>query len=63
MSATIDSDKFSSYFQHCPVYHIPGRTFPVEVGAGITLVIAVLRDDVFLGITSILFFATRRSNI
>ncbi|XP_013409135.1 ATP-dependent RNA helicase dhx29 [Lingula anatina] len=31
MSATVDSHKFSSYFQHCPVLHIPGRTFPVEV--------------------------------
>lgn len=33
MSATVDSDKFSSYFHHCPVYHIPGRTFPVEVSS------------------------------
>ncbi|ESO82989.1 hypothetical protein LOTGIDRAFT_134281, partial [Lottia gigantea] len=31
MSATLDSEKFSSYFQHCPVINIPGRTFPVEV--------------------------------
>ena len=31
MSATVDSEKFSSYFQHCPVINIPGRTFPVEV--------------------------------
>ena len=31
MSATVDSDKFSSYFQHCPVFHIPGKMFPVEV--------------------------------
>ncbi|XP_005113474.2 ATP-dependent RNA helicase dhx29 [Aplysia californica] len=30
MSATLDSEKFSSYFDHCPVINIPGRTFPVE---------------------------------
>ncbi|KAK3103438.1 hypothetical protein FSP39_019253 [Pinctada imbricata] len=31
MSATLDSEKFSSYFHHCPVVNIPGRTFPVQV--------------------------------
>ncbi|XP_018543614.1 ATP-dependent RNA helicase DHX29 [Lates calcarifer] len=31
MSATVDCDKFSSYFNRCPVITIPGRTFPVEV--------------------------------
>ncbi|CAL1529712.1 unnamed protein product, partial [Lymnaea stagnalis] len=31
MSATLDSAKFSSYFNHCPVINIPGRTFPVEI--------------------------------
>lgn len=31
MSATLDAEKFSSYFQRCPVISIPGRTFPVEV--------------------------------
>uniref|UniRef100_A0A087Y4G0 ATP-dependent RNA helicase DHX29 n=1 Tax=Poecilia formosa TaxID=48698 RepID=A0A087Y4G0_POEFO len=30
MSATVDCDKFSSYFNRCPVVSIPGRTFPVE---------------------------------
>lgn len=30
-SATLDSDKFSNYFNQCPVIKIPGRTFPVEV--------------------------------
>lgn len=30
-SATLDSDKFSKYFNNCPVIKIPGRTFPVEV--------------------------------
>lgn len=30
-SATLDSDKFSKYFNDCPVMKIPGRTFPVEV--------------------------------
>ncbi|KAL3041249.1 hypothetical protein OYC64_019450 [Pagothenia borchgrevinki] len=31
MSATVDCNKFSSYFNRCPVISIPGRTFPVEV--------------------------------
>ena len=31
MSATIDVDRFSAYFSHCPVINIPGRTFPVQV--------------------------------
>ncbi|MGH0173909.1 UNVERIFIED_CONTAM: hypothetical protein FKN15_009502 [Acipenser sinensis] len=31
MSATVDCDKFSNYFDRCPVVRIPGRTFPVEV--------------------------------
>lgn len=31
MSATVDCDKFSAYFNRCPVVSIPGRTFPVEV--------------------------------
>lgn len=30
-SATLDSEKFSKYFNDCPVINIPGKTFPVEV--------------------------------
>lgn len=30
-SATLDADKFSSYFNSCPIFTIPGRTFPVEI--------------------------------
>eukprot|EP00949_MAST-11_sp_MAST-11-sp1_P003671 g3671.t1 len=30
-SATLDAEKFSSYFYECPIFTIPGRTFPVEV--------------------------------
>ena len=30
-SATLDAEKFSSYFFDCPIFTIPGRTFPVEV--------------------------------
>jgi ATP-dependent RNA helicase DHX8/PRP22 len=30
-SATLDSQKFSRYFDDCPVFHIQGRTFPVKV--------------------------------
>jgi ATP-dependent RNA helicase DHX8/PRP22 len=28
-SATLDAEKFSSYFFDCPILTIPGRTFPV----------------------------------
>lgn len=31
MSATVDAEKFSNYFDGCPVLHVPGRTFPVDV--------------------------------
>ena len=31
MSATVDADKLSSFFGGCPVIHVPGRTFPVDV--------------------------------
>jgi ATP-dependent RNA helicase DHX8/PRP22 len=30
-SATLDADKFSSYFFDCPIFTIPGRSFPVEI--------------------------------
>lgn len=30
-SATLNADKFSNYFYGCPIFSIPGRTFPVEV--------------------------------
>jgi len=30
-SATLDATKFSSYFFGCPIFTIPGRTFPVEI--------------------------------
>ncbi|XP_055969921.1 ATP-dependent DNA/RNA helicase DHX36 [Sorex fumeus] len=29
MSATLNAEKFSEYFGHCPMIHIPGFTFPV----------------------------------
>lgn len=29
-SATLDSEKFSKYFDGCPVFHIEGRSFPVK---------------------------------
>ncbi|XP_077203241.1 ATP-dependent RNA helicase DHX29 isoform X2 [Paroedura picta] len=31
MSATVDSEKFSSYFTHCPILRISGRSYPVDV--------------------------------
>uniref|UniRef100_A0AAX7U5T9 RNA helicase n=1 Tax=Astatotilapia calliptera TaxID=8154 RepID=A0AAX7U5T9_ASTCA len=30
MSATLNAEKFSQYFDNCPMIHIPGLTFPVE---------------------------------
>ncbi|MCJ1454314.1 DEAH-box ATP-dependent RNA helicase prp22 [Mycoblastus sanguinarius] len=30
-SATLEADKFSEYFNKCPIFTIPGRTYPVEV--------------------------------
>lgn len=30
-SATLDADKFSEFFNQCPIFSIPGRTFPVEI--------------------------------
>ncbi|KIY45455.1 pre-mRNA-splicing factor ATP-dependent RNA helicase prp22 [Fistulina hepatica ATCC 64428] len=31
MSATVNAEKISEYFDGCPMLHVPGRTFPVEV--------------------------------
>ena len=30
-SATLDAEKFSTYFFECPILTIPGRTYPVEI--------------------------------
>lgn len=30
-SATLDAEKFSEYFFSCPIFTIPGRTYPVEI--------------------------------
>jgi ATP-dependent RNA helicase DHX8/PRP22 len=30
-SATLDADKFSSYFYDCPIFRIPGRMHKVEI--------------------------------
>lgn len=30
-SATLDAEKFSSYFYDCPIFRIPGRSYPVEI--------------------------------
>jgi ATP-dependent RNA helicase DHX57 len=30
MSATLDADRFATYWNNAPTLHIPGRTFPVE---------------------------------
>ncbi|KAG0263660.1 DEAH-box ATP-dependent RNA helicase prp22 [Mortierella polycephala] len=31
MSATLNVTKFSDFFDQCPIYTIPGRTYPVEI--------------------------------
>ncbi|KAF9940764.1 DEAH-box ATP-dependent RNA helicase prp22 [Modicella reniformis] len=31
MSATLNVTKFSDFFDECPIYEIPGRTYPVEI--------------------------------
>ncbi|KAI1317645.1 DEAH-box ATP-dependent RNA helicase prp22 [Mortierella claussenii] len=31
MSATLNVTKFSDFFDECPIYSIPGRTYPVEI--------------------------------
>lgn len=31
MSATLDVEKFSKFFNNCPIFTIPGRVYPVEV--------------------------------
>lgn len=31
MSATLDSEQFSEYFDKCPVINVPGRLFDVEI--------------------------------
>jgi ATP-dependent RNA helicase DHX8/PRP22 len=30
-SATLDAEKFSTYFYDCPIFRIPGRNYPVEI--------------------------------
>lgn len=30
-SATMDADKFAAFFGNVPIFHIPGRTFPVDI--------------------------------
>ncbi|XP_050074354.1 3'-5' RNA helicase YTHDC2-like [Anopheles maculipalpis] len=41
MSATMESDTFSKYFNECPVIEIPGRLFPIEI---------VFLEDILLNI-------------
>jgi ATP-dependent RNA helicase DHX29 len=31
MSATMNSEKICAYFDNCPFFKVPGRTFPVQV--------------------------------
>lgn len=34
MSATLESDKLSAFLGNCPVFSIPGRTYPVDCTFG-----------------------------
>lgn len=45
-SATLDADKFSEYFNKCPIFSIPGRTFPVEVSNPIKKYGGLFADNV-----------------
>lgn len=36
MSATLDVDKFSSFFDNCPIISVPGRCYPVEIHYTVT---------------------------
>lgn len=31
MSATLDADRFSKYFNGCPIIQVPGFTYPVSI--------------------------------
>lgn len=31
MSATLDADKYSTYFDHCPIIDVPGKSYAVTV--------------------------------
>lgn len=31
MSATIDAERFSKYFNGCPIIQVPGFTYPVRI--------------------------------
>ena len=44
-SATLDVDKFSSYFNSCPVIRIPGRVFPVDIYHSKTRQVMVSNHD------------------
>lgn len=50
-SATMDSAKFSRFFGDVPVYHIPGRTFPVEIFHSANVVSDFVAQAVSLAIT------------
>ena len=74
-SATLDADKFSSYFYDAPIFSIPGRTFPVEVfyskepepdylDAAITTIMQLhLTTPIEPGASSILCFLTGQEEI
>ena len=50
MSATLDTEMFSTYFNGAPVYSVPGRTFPVDI----FYAVAPQSDYVAATLTSIL---------
>ena len=40
-SATLDAEKFASYFNDCPIFMIPGRLFPVCLSLSLSLFVSV----------------------
>lgn len=52
MSATMDVDHFSAYFNAAPVLYLEGRQYPVQVSNGV-----ICTNQVFqYNINSLLFF-------
>ena len=49
-SATLDGEKFSTYFDECPVLHIPGRCFPVSVAYAVEVPVSYQEEVVNLAL-------------
>ncbi|KAJ3352173.1 DEAH-box ATP-dependent RNA helicase prp22 [Allomyces javanicus] len=45
MSATLDVEKFSDFFDGCPIFQIPGRPYPVEIMYARNMRLAALQSS------------------